>query len=99
MHLGWQVLEQKSEGLVHRSGINTVVVVKDQDEMIRDSGDVIEQSSQNRFGWRWLRRLKHPQHPCANRRRNRLQCGDEVGQKACGVVLAVVEREPGDFER
>ena len=66
MHLWRQVLEQKGEGIVNRLGINHVVVVEDEDEMVRDGGDFIEQGGQNRFGWRWLRGLEHTQHPCAN---------------------------------
>ena len=36
VHLGRQMLEQKGEGFVNRFGINNVVVVKDEDEMVRD---------------------------------------------------------------
>ena len=70
VHLGWQVLEQKCEGMVNRFGINHVVVVKNEDEIVRDGGDFIEQGCQNRFGWRWLRGLKRAQHPLSNIRRN-----------------------------
>ena len=66
MHLGWQVLEQKGEGMVNRFGIDHVVVVQDEDEIVRDGGDFIEQGRQNRFGWRWLRGLEHTQHPFSN---------------------------------
>ena len=96
VHLWRQVLEQKGEGIVNRFGINHVVVVKDEDEIVRDGGDFIEQGRQNRFGWRWLRGLEHTQHPCSNIRRNRLQRSDEVSQKACGVVIPFVQRQPGD---
>ncbi len=34
MHLRWQVLEQKGEGFVNRFGIDHVVVVQNEDEMI-----------------------------------------------------------------
>jgi hypothetical protein len=57
VHLWWQVLEQKGEGMVNRFGLNNVVVVKDEGEIVRDGGDFIEQSCQNRFGWRWLSQL------------------------------------------
>ena len=66
MHLGRQVLEQKGEGFVNRFGINHMVVVQDEDEIVRDGGDFIEQGCQNRFDWRWLRGLEHSQHPCSN---------------------------------
>ena len=34
-------------------------------------------------------------HPFSDIRRDRLQGGDEVRQKACGVVIPFVQREPG----
>src|SRR3990172_4886909 len=97
VHLWRQMLEQKGEGLVNRFGINKMVVVKDEDEIIREGGDLVEQDRQNRFNWRWLRRLERPQHPCSDTRRNRLQSSDEVGQKACGVVIRFVQRQPGNW--
>ena len=45
------MLEQKGEGFVNRFGIKNVVVVKDEDEMVRDGGDLVEQGYQNRFDW------------------------------------------------
>ena len=95
VHLWRQVLEQKGEGIVNRSGIDHVVVVEDEDEIVRDGGDFIEQGRQDRFGRRWLRGLEHTQHPFSNIRRNRLQSSDEVSQKACGVVIPFVQRQPG----
>ena len=79
VHLRRLVLEQKSEGLVNRFGINHMVVVKDEDEIVRDGGNFIEQGCQNRFDGRWLGRLEYTQHPCANIRRKRLQSSDKVG--------------------
>ena len=99
VHLRRQVLEQKGEGIVDRSGIDHVVVVKDEDEIVRDGGDFVEQGRQDRFGRRWLRGLERTQHPCSNLRRNRLQGGDEVGQKAGGVVIPFVQRQPGGRSR
>jgi hypothetical protein len=40
--LRWQVLEQKGQGIVNRFGIKDVVVVKDQDDMVWEGGDVVE---------------------------------------------------------
>src|SRR3712207_5802625 len=90
VHPWWQVLQQKGEGIVDRSGINDVVVVEDENEIVRDGGDFIEQGRQNRFGWWWLRGLEHTQHPFSDVRGNRLQSGDKVSQKACGVVISFV---------
>ena len=78
------MLEQKGEGSVYvsrrvdirrridRLGINKVIVVEDEDKIVRDGSDFIEQGCQNRFGWRWLRGLQNSQHPFSNIRRYRL---------------------------
>ena len=73
-----------------------MIVVQDKDELVRDDGDFIEQSCQNRFSGRWLRGLKRTQHPLSNIRHNRLQRRDEVCQKGCGVVIPFVQRQPGN---
>ncbi len=65
------MIKQKGEGLVDRLSVNKMVIVKNEDEMIRDARDVVEQGRQNRFGWWWLWRLEHRQQPFSNRRRNR----------------------------
>src|SRR5450755_4011984 len=95
MHLWWQVLDEICEGMVNRFGINHVVVVEDEDEMVRDGGALIKQSSQNRFGWWWLRGLERTQHASSNGRRYRLQSSDEVGQKECRVAIPFAQRQPG----
>ncbi len=69
VHLWRQVLKQKGEGIVNRFGIKHVVVVKDEDEIVRDGGDFIEQGCQNRFDGRRLRGLEHSQYPFSNIRR------------------------------
>ncbi len=43
--------------------IDHVVVIQDQDEMIRDGGDFIEQGCKQRFAGRRLRGLEHSLHP------------------------------------
>ncbi len=95
VQLWWQVLEQEGEGFADWLGINHVVVVKDEGNIVWDGGELVEQGGQNRFGWWWLRRLEGIQHPRSNIRRNRLQRGDEMRQKACGVVIPLVQRQPG----
>jgi hypothetical protein len=80
VHLGRQMIKQKGEGLVDRLSIKNMIVIKDEDKMIRDGGNLIEKRSHNGFSWRWLRGLEHTQQPFSNRGRNRLQRSDEVGQ-------------------
>src|SRR5688572_33468806 len=96
VHPWWQVLEQKAEGIVNRSGIDNVVVIEDQNEIVLDGGDLVEQGSQNRFGWWWLRGLEHTHKPFSNVWGNcLLQSSDEISQKATWVVIPFVQRKPG----
>ncbi len=39
--------------------------------------------------------MEHTRHPFSDIRRNRLQSGYEAGQKACGVAILFVQRQPG----
>jgi hypothetical protein len=54
VHPRRQVLEQEGEGIVDRSGIDNVVVVEDEDEIVRDGVDLVEQGRQGRFDRRRL---------------------------------------------
>ena len=67
--------------------------------MIRDGGNFVEQGCQKQLGWRRLRGMERSQHPCTNIYRNCLQSRDEVSQKAGGVVIPFVQRQPGDSGR
>ena len=95
MQLWRQVIEQKRQGIVYRPGINSVVVVEDEDEIVRNGGDFVEQGRQDRLGRRWLGRPEHPQNPFTNLRHDRPQRGDEVSQKASEVVIPLLKRKPG----
>ena len=72
-----------------------MVIVQDEDEIVRGGSNFIEQNRQNGFSWRWLRRLQHTQHPFSKMWRNRLQSHNEVSQKASGVAIRFVQRQPG----
>ena len=41
--------------------------------------------------------MEDTQCPLSDIRHNRLQRSDEVSQKTCGVVIALVQRKPGDW--
>ncbi len=97
VHPWWQVLDQKGEGIVDRFGIDDVVVVEDENEIVRDGGALVEQGRQGRFGWRRLRGPERTQHAFSNIRRDRLQSGDEVSQKARGVAIRFVQRQPSGW--
>src|SRR5690349_14317830 len=72
-----------------------MVIVQDKEKIVPDRGDFIEQGRQKRFGWRWLRRLKHIQHLCTHSWRNGLQRRHEVGQKTDWVAIGLIEGDPG----
>jgi hypothetical protein len=95
VQLRWQVLNQEGERLVDRPGIQQVVVVKHEDRRLRQRGELVEQQRQQRLDGRGLGGLERRHHPDANRRRNRLQRGDKVRQKAGRVTIPLVQREPG----
>src|SRR5690349_14740205 len=89
------MIEQEAEGVVHWSGIDEVVVVQDEDEWVGDAGgDIVEHGGENRLGRRRLRGLERAHHPFAKSGRDGLQRGDEVRQKAGGVVVPRVQRQP-----
>src|SRR5215472_11981048 len=99
MQLPWQVLDERGQRLVHRLGLNQVVIVQDQDKRVREGGQVIEEGGEQRFERWWLRGLEHRQDPGSNRRANGLQGSNEVGQKAAGVVVPLVQRQPCGWTR
>ena len=49
--------------MVNRFGINQVIVVKDEDEIVGDGGDLVEQACQYRFGYFRERGLERSQYP------------------------------------
>ncbi len=91
VHLWRQVLEQKGEGLVNRFGINHMVIIQHQDEVVRNGGDFIEQGGQNRFSRRRLRTLKHFHGRFSHIRLQCLQSRDEISQKPGQVVVTFLQ--------
>ena len=92
VHLRRQVIEQKGEGLVDWFRIDHVVIIQDQDEMVRDGGDFIEQGCQDRFDGRRLRGLERMPTPLLQYFAcNRLQSRDKVRQKAGGIVIPFIQ--------
>ena len=55
VHLGRQVRDQEGQRIVHRPGVEDVVVVEDEHDVARDGGEVVEQGREYRFEWRRLR--------------------------------------------
>src|SRR5919107_3728441 len=97
VHPWRQVLDQEGEGIVDRCGIDNVVVVEDENEIVFDGGDLVEQGRQDRFCWRWLGGPEHAQHPFSDILRDRLHSSDEVRKKARRVVIPSVQGQPGGW--
>ena len=55
-----------------------MVVIEDENEIVWDSGDLVEQGGQDRFGWQRLRGLQEALHPGSQVGLDGLQSGDEV---------------------
>ena len=51
---------------------------------------------QHGLWWRGLRRVQHRERSCSNLRIQRLQGGNQVGEKTGGIVVLRFQREPGD---
>ena len=73
-----------------------MVVVKDEDELLAHGRDLVQEHGQERLGGRRLGGFERSQHPCSDTGRDGLQGCHEVSQKAGGVVIPCVQRQPGN---
>ncbi len=90
------MLDQKGQCIVDRLGVNDMIVIKDEDEIFRGGCDLIDQGCQKRLGrWRPGKYLERTHHPFPDIRHNRPQSRDEASQKARGVAIPLVQRQPG----
>ena len=94
VHLRRLAFEQKDESVVDRFGINQVIVVKNENKILRDGGNFVDQGRQERLGGRRLGGLQRSQHTRSDTGRDGLQSRNEVGQKASGVAIPCVQRKP-----
>ncbi len=89
------MIQQKGEGKVNRLRLNHMVIIQDKDKMTRKFCDFVEQRGQYRFGRRWLGRLQPRQKPFTNARCNRLQCPNDIRQKAVNIIIPLIQGNPG----
>ena len=85
------VINEESQGLIDRLGSDRVVVIQDEQKVLRDGGNLVEQGGQKGFDLQRLGRLEHSQHRFSKIRCNCLQSSDEVSQKAGGVVITLIQ--------
>ena len=94
------MVEQKDHASVNVMSVDDVVIVEDQDDILRDGVELVEHGCQDRFDrWR-LSRLQEGDSTRANARCHGLQRGNHVSPKGRRMVIAPLERgkagaEPG----
>ena len=71
-------------------GFDQVVVIEDEDNPFGESGNFVEQRSQDSLSWRLLRGLKRTQCSFSNIGFNCPQGSDEIDQEADRVVVPFV---------
>ncbi len=91
-----QMLNEKCQRLPDRGRLDDVVVVQHQQRRRRERRQLVDQRGQQRFQRRRLWRTQRGQHARAQLRRNPLHRRREIDEKARRIVVANVEREPGD---
>ena len=90
-----EMVEQEGHPVVDVAGVDDVVVVEHQHDIVRDGAELVEQRGEDRFDRRRLRRLQERERaradaaapPSAARRSGSVQ-------KDAAMVVALVEREP-----
>ena len=92
-----QMLEQEGDGGVDGRGAHQVVVVQHQQARLGQGGQVVDQAGEDGLGRRRGRRGVQPgQRRAATGGGDRLEGGDQVAENLVSVLVALVEREPGD---
>ena len=94
MNLWRQVLQQEGHPVLDVARVDQVIVVEHQHHVVADGAEVVEQRGEYRLHLR-LRRLQQRECARADPGRRPLQRGDQVGPEQRGIVVALVEREPG----
>ena len=91
----WQVVEQEGDRGMDVRSLHQVVVVQDQQTGGGQGGQVVDQAGDHNLRWRRLRGVEPGHRPAPTGRSDRLQGGDQVAEEPAGVLVALVEGEPG----
>ena len=92
----WQVLQQKRYRLVHRPGVNQVVVVQDQQHLIptRLDGEPVDQGRHKPLKRTRGRRPEHRVQPLGDPGLRLIQRSDHVAPEPGRVVVAGIQAQP-----
>jgi hypothetical protein len=100
MQLRGQVLQQEGQPLVNRLGSEDVVIIQHQGELAATPvGHLADQHSQHRLGRGRLRGVHQCQGAPPQLGIHRLQGGNQIGEKASGIIVRRFQGEPGDRQR
>ncbi|MDP9207528.1 MAG: hypothetical protein M3O65_03330 [Actinomycetota bacterium] len=95
MDVGWNVVQEEGQGLVAGWVGDQVVVVQDQEQRQFHPAQLVEQSRQDHPVQVRARAAQGGERTCAHARLDRAQRLDHMKPKACGIVIALVQRDPG----
>jgi hypothetical protein len=85
------MVEQKSEGLVNQWRFNDVVIIENEREFSRKSGNLVDEGGhQGLSGWR-AGCSEHAQRHFAKTWINSLEGGEEIGQESGKIIVAFVK--------
>ncbi len=90
------MFQDESQGFVDLYGLDHVVVVENQDEVLPECSDIVDQRGQHGFDRRWLRSLAHRLDRLPDAGLNRLQRSNTVGQESDQVVFPPIQGDPGN---
>ena len=96
VHRGRLAFKQGLNDPVHCRGSDEVVVVQHQQEGCVHGGDVVDQRRDQAVGRGRLRGAEDGLDRLADAAIDLLKCSDEVVQELSGVVVSLVQREPGE---
>ena len=92
------MLEQKFKRLMNWLRVDRMIIVEDEDERSVEFGDLIQEVCQQYLEWWRLTRLEQSKCGIANARVRRIERRQDVHPKTRGVIVAFVERDPGDLK-
>lgn len=98
-HLRRQMIQQERERLVDRPAGDRVAIVQDERERPSNFAQLVDQAGEDGLGRGRLRGLQQPQRDGAEAPLQRAERGDEIGEKARRIVVALIQREPGHAGR
>ena len=89
-----QVLQQEGHPVLDLARLDEVVVVEQQHHLVRQGVEVVEQRGEDHLDRRRLGRLQERERIVTDAGPGRPERRDHVRPEHCGIVVALVEREP-----